>query len=129
LEVGIDKEDMTSYQEISKKIDKVEAEMKTCEIALNRFIEQKERDEKVSALIGRLTKAIYSQKNQKKALLKEREEHMLRLMKQKGARVKVTGVAYPGTLIYMNAELYSVKDTMNNVEFVKMDSKVNPIMR
>lgn len=129
LEVGIDKEDMTSYQEIGKKIDKVEAEMKTCEIALNRFIEQKERDEKVSALIGRLTKAIYSQKNQKKALLKEREEHMLRLMKQKGARVKVTGVAYPGTLIYMNAELYSVKDTMNNVEFVKMDSKVNPIMR
>lgn len=54
---------------------------------------------------------------------------MLRLMKQKGARVKVTGVAYPGTLIYMNAEPYSVKDTMNNVEFVKMDSKVNPIMR
>lgn len=129
LEVGIDKEDMTSYQELGKKIDKVEAEMKTCEIALNRFMEQKERDEKASALIGRLTKAIYSQKNQKKALLKEREEHMLRLMKQKSARVKVTGVAYPGTLIYMNAELYSVKDTMKDVEFVKMDSKVNPIMR
>lgn len=128
LEVGIDKEDMASYQELGKKIDKVEAEMKTCESALNKFMEQPERDEKKTALVERLTKAVYTQKLQKKKLLKEREEQMEKLTRQKGARIQVTGMAFPGTIIYMNAEPYIVKDTLKNVEFVKRDSSVSPVM-
>lgn len=128
LEVGIDKEDMASYQELGKKIDKVEAEMRTCESALNKFMEQPERDEKKTALVERLTKAVYTQKLQKKKLLKEREEQMEKLTRQKGARIQVTGMAFPGTIIYMNAEPYIVKDTLKNVEFVKQDNNVSPVI-
>lgn len=129
LEVGIDKEDMAAYQELGKKIDKVEAEMKTCEAALNKFMEQPERNEKISAIVERLTKAVYTQKLQQKDLLKQREQQMEKLTQQKVARIQVTGMAFPGTLIYMNSEPYAIKDTLTNVEFVKRESKVSTILR
>lgn len=128
LEVGIDKEDMAAYQELSKKIDKVDAELRTCESALNKFMEQVERDEKTVALVERLTKAVYTKKLEKKELLQEREQRMVRLTKQKGARVKVTGQVYPGTLLYMNAEPYIVRDTYTNVEFVKKENAIDPVL-
>ena len=129
LEVGIDKEDMAAYQELGKKIDKLEAEMKTCEVALNKFMEEPERDEKITALVERLTKAVYTQKLQKKELLAEREVQMEKLTAQKEARIVVTGTTYPGTLIYMNSEPYSVRDILTNVEFVKKETRISPSVR
>lgn len=128
LEVGIDKDDMAAYQELSKKIDKVIAELKTCETALNKFMEQPTRDEKTMALVDRLTKAVYTKKLEKKELLQEREMRMTQLTKQKGARIKVSGQVYPGTLLYMNAEPYVVRDVITNVEFVKKENAIDPIL-
>lgn len=129
LEVGNGKEDMAAYQELGKKIDKLEAEMKTCETALHKFMEQPERSEKISLLVERLTKAVYMQKRQKKELFQEREEQMKRLTRQRKARIQVTGRAFPGTFIYINTEPYLIKETLSNVEFVKSESSVAPVMR
>lgn len=129
LEVGIDKEDMAAYQELGKKIDKLDAEMRTCEAALNKLMEKPERNEKISAIVERLTKAVYTQKLQQKELLKQREDQVEKLTEQKGARIRVTGMAFPGTLLYMNAEPYSVKDTLSDIEFVKRENKVSTILR
>lgn len=129
IEVGIDKEDMASYQELLRSVDKVDAELKTCETALKRFMEQPVRDEKATALIQRLNKAVYTQKARKKNLLKEREAKMKKMAKQKGARIQVSGRVYPGTLLYLNADPFVVKETYVNVDFVKHDNKVDTINR
>lgn len=129
LEVGIGGEDMSSYQELGKKIDKVDAEIATCENALNKLMEQNERDEKAAAFIERLTKAVYTHKMYKKELLKQREGQMDRLTNQKGAQIHVTGTAYPGAVIYLNSDIYVVQERMKNVEFVKKENKVSPIVR
>lgn len=129
VEVGIDKEDMAAHQELLQKVDQINAELKTCETALKRFMEQPVRDEKSTALIQRLNKAVYTQKLQKKKLLKEREETMEKMTKQKGARIQVSGRVYPGTLLYLNADPFVVKQTYVNVDFVKHDNKVDMINR
>lgn len=129
VEVGIDKEDMMAYQELIRSIDKVDAELKTCETALKKFMEQPVRDEKATALIQRLNKAVYTQKTRKKNLMQEREEKMLQMTKQKGARIQVSGRVYPGTLLYLNADPFVVKQTYVNVDFVKQDNKVDTVNR
>lgn len=128
LEVGIDKEDMAAYQEIGKKIDKVEAEMQTCETALHKFMEIPGRDEKTSALVERLTKAVYSQKLQKKDLMKEREKQMEKMSSHQEARIIVTGITFPGTTIFINSEPYAVKEKLKNIEFVKKDRNIGPVV-
>lgn len=129
VEVGIDKEDMAAYQELRKKIDKVDAELRTCEAALHRWLEQPERDDKTAAFVDRLTKAVYTQKKKKKELLKERVTQMEQMTKQKGARIQVSGRVFPGTLLYMNTEPFMVKDTYSNVDFVTRENKVDTVIR
>ena len=129
VEVGIDKEDMTSYQELVKQIEKIGAEMQTCENALNRLMSQPERDEKTVNLCERLTKVLYTQKQKKKDLLAERQKQMLNMTKQRSARIAVTGTVYPGTVIYMNADPFIVKDNYSNVQFVKHDAQIDMVPR
>ena len=129
VEVGIDKEDMAAYQDLLKKIDKIEAELRTCEAALEKFVAQPVRDEKVTAMIQRLTKAVYTQKLKKKELLQERELRKEKMTKQKGARIRVSGRVFPGTLLYLNADPFVVRETYTNVEFVKQDNKIGTVVR
>lgn len=129
VEVGIDKEDMASYQEVLKRIDKIDAEVFTCESALDKLMEQSVRDEKVTAMVQRLTKAVYTQKSRKKELLKEREQQMEKMTKQKGAKIRVSGRVFPGTLLYLNADPFVVRETYNNVDFVKQENSIDTINR
>lgn len=129
VEVGIDKEDMASYQELLQSIDKVEAELKTCDTALKKFMAQPARDEKVTTLIERLNKAVYTQKARKKELVQEREKQMEKMTKQKGARIQVNGRIYPGTLLYLNSDPFLVKEVYVNVDFVKRDNQIDTVNR
>lgn len=129
IEVGIDKDDMRDYQELIKQIEKIDAELKTCEVSLTKFMELPVRDEKTIALCERLTKAVYTQKLKKKELIQEREKKMLRMTQQRGARVSVAGSVYPGTTLYINSDPYQVSDIYNNVYFVKKDSIIDIIPR
>jgi len=129
VEVGIDKEDMTSYQELLKQVEKIDAETKTCENALNRLMSQPERDQKSINLCERLTKVLYTQKQKKKELLTDRQKQMMKMTKQRRARICVTGSVYPGTVIYMNADPLIVKDTYSNVQFVKNDAQIDMVPR
>lgn len=129
VEVGIDKEDMVTYQELLKNIDKVDAELKTCEAALQKLMEQPVRDEKTTAFVERLTKAVYTKKLQKKELLKERSAQIEKMTKQRGARIRVSGRAFPGTVLYLNSVPLALKETYANVDFVTQDNKVDTVTR
>ena len=129
VEVGIDKEDMVAYQELLKQIDKVDAELKTCEAALQKLMEQPVRDEKTTAFVERLTKAVYTKKLQKKELLKERSAQIEKMTKQRGARIRVSGRAFPGTVLYLNSVALARKETYANVDFVTQDNKVDTVTR
>ena len=61
--MGIDKEDMTAYQELQKKIEQTQAELQTCENGLNKLMANPVHDEKVSMMIQRLTRAVYTLKS------------------------------------------------------------------
>ena len=129
VETGIDKEDMMVYQELVKTLEKIDAEIRTCESALNKFMLQPVRDEKVTALCERLTKAVYTQKLRKKKLMKEQEEKKDMMTKQRGARIAVTGRIYPGTILFLNSDTFKIKEIYSNVEFVKKDNKVDLVPR
>lgn len=129
VEVGIDKDDMMEYQELVKMIDKVDAELKTCEAALQKLMEKPTRDEKTTEFLARLTKAVYTQKKQKKDLLKEQSVKMDKMTKQRGARVRVAGRAFPGTLLYLNTAPLALKEAYYNVDFVAQDNKVDMVPR
>ena len=129
IESGIDKEDMLAYQELVKTLEKVDAEIQTCEAALNKFMVQPNRDEKVTALCERLTKAVYTQKAKRKDLVREQEEKMERMTQQRGARIAVSGRIYPGSVLYLNSEPLIIKDVYSNVEFVKREDKIDLIPR
>ncbi|MCH5252297.1 MAG: DUF342 domain-containing protein [Lachnospiraceae bacterium] len=127
LEVGIDKEDMTAYSELMKKIAKVDSEIKTLEEAAAKGLAQKERDEKIIKLCQRLTKALYIEKTHKKDLLKERAERMEQMTKQRNARIIVSGSVYPGVRVYMNSEPMMVLEQYRNVQFMKTDEKIEVV--
>lgn len=129
IETGIDKEDMKEYQELVKALEKIDAEIQMCETSIDKFMAQPVRDEKVTALCERLTKAVYTQKAKRKGLRREQKEKMERLTKQRGARVIVTGQIYPGSILYLNSEPYLVKDVYSNVEFVKKENRVDLVSR
>ena len=129
LEVGIDKEDMMSYQELTKKIAKVDAQLKSCETALYKFMEQPVRDEKITALCDKLTKAIYTEKQEKKDLLKKREEKMAQMTVQKAAKVEVKGRVYPGTLLYISSDPFQVREVYSNIEFKKRDNQIERVAK
>lgn len=117
------------YQELVKTLEKVNAEIQTCETALNKFMVQPVRDEKVTALCERLTKAVYTQKAKRKDLVREQEEKMNRMTQQRGARISVSGRIYPGSVLYLNSEPFIIKDVYTNVEFVKKEDKIDLVPR
>lgn len=129
VEVGVDKEDMAAYQELHRSIEKVDAELDTCKAALKRFQDLPTQDDKTTNLILRLNKAINAQKTQKEELMQEREKQKENMKKQKGARIQVNGRVYPGTLLYLNADPFVVKETYVNVDFVKHDNKIDTVNR
>ncbi len=127
IEVGISKEELAEYQELLKKIKKIEEEIQTCENALSKFMSQQNRDKKIMGLCDRLTKAVYIDKTKRKDLLTERNEKMTAMTKQKEARIVVSGAIYPGTVLYINSEPYIVKDVRKNVQFVKHENKIDVV--
>lgn len=127
LEVGIDKEDMLAYQELMKKITKVDSEIKALEEAAAKGMAQKNRDEKIMELCQRLAKALYVEKSHKKELLQKREEQMQQMTKQRNARIVVSGIVYPGVRIYMNSEPYVVSEQRRNVQFMKTEAKIEMV--
>lgn len=129
IEVGIDKEDMAEYQELMKKIAKLDSEIHTFEEAVSKIMEQENRDEKKQGLYEKLTKAIYALKSTKKKLLKERAVKMEQLTRQKGARILVSGTVHPGTRIIMHTEVHNVTQEYSNVQFVKKEDKVDMVLR
>lgn len=122
IEVGIGKEDLANYQDLVKEIRKLEEDLKTCENALDRFMQHQNQDEKIAGLCDRLTKAVYTNKKKRKELLAKRDKDMLVMAAQKAARIKVSGAVYPGTVLYINSEPFIVKDVKKNVQFVKHDN-------
>ncbi|MGN1205861.1 MAG: DUF342 domain-containing protein [Eubacterium sp.] len=129
VEVGIDKEDMMAYQESIKKVGKVEAELKTCEDALQKLMMQPNRDERATAFIEQLIKAVYTKKAQKKELLQARSEQMDKMTKQRGAKISVSGRAFPGTILYMNTAPFALKEMYKGVDFVSRDNKVDMVTK
>lgn len=131
IEVGIDKEDMMSYQELQKKLGKVDAELVTCENALHKFMDEQDLDldQKKSEFVEQLTKAVYTKKLQKKELEKEKEERMEQMTKQREARIRVSGRVYPGTLLYLNSVPFSVKNVYSNVDFVTHSNQIETVVR
>ncbi|MCR5691210.1 MAG: FapA family protein [Eubacterium sp.] len=127
VEVGIDRDDMAAYHKLLKKIDKLNAELQTCEESLDKFMAIPERDEKTIAFCEKLTKAIYTQKLQKQSLLKEQEERMEIMAKQRNARITVQGNVFPGSLLYLNSEPILIKRAYYNVSFVKRDNVVETV--
>ena len=127
VSVGIDKEDMTAYQELQKKIEQTQAELQTCENGLNKLMANPVHDEKVSMMIQRLTRAVYTLKSSRKELFSERNAQMEQMTKQKEARIQVSGRAYPGTLLFLNEDPFAIKEIYNNVEFVKHDNRIDTL--
>lgn len=119
IEVGIDKDDMARYQELMKKIAKLDSDIRTFQEAVSKIEAQGEVSEKNQGIYERLTKAIYAQKSQKKELFAERAQITEKLTRQKGARVQIQGSVFPGTKIIINTEVYKVTEEQRNIQFVK----------
>lgn len=124
LEVGIDQEDMTAYQEITKNINKLESEIKALEEGVAKLMAVPDKDEEKTNFFNRLTKALYAKKSQKKELQKEKHDMAKALTKQRGAKIVVSGLVYPGTKLFINTEPYVVKQECRNVQFLKQDSGI-----
>lgn len=112
IEVGIDKEDMAAYQQLLKKIEKLENDRKAIENALPKAVGQPD-------LYSQLVKAQITTKNQKRLVLKERAELTERMTAQKNARISVSGMVYPGVKVFMNTEPYTVMQEQRGVKFIK----------
>ena len=54
---------------------------------------------------------------------------MEKMTKQKGAKIRVSGRVFPGTLLYLNADPFVVRETYNNVDFVKQENSIDTINR
>lgn len=124
LEVGIDKDDMTNYQELAKAIQKVKTEIEAMEDGVKKLMGIPDKDEEKQKFFDRLTKGLYSKKTELKEM-NEQKNDMLELMtKQRGASISVTGRVYPGTILYINSEPYVVSEESINVRYVKQESGI-----
>lgn len=61
--------------------------------------------------------------------MKEQSVKMDKMTKQRGARVRVSGRAFPGTLLYLNTVPLALKEAFYNVDFVAQDNRVDMIPR
>lgn len=125
VEVGIDTEDILKYQDMMKQISKVDSEISTLESATVKTMAVKDKDEKTTTLYNRLTKALYTVKSQRKELIKQREEKMEQMAKQRDARIIVNGLVYPGVRLFINSEPFVVMEEYRNVQFTKKEGRVN----
>lgn len=125
IEVGIGKEDMDGYQGIVKKIQKIDSEIKTIEEAVSKLMEIEVKTPEQDALYNRFAKALYSQKSLKKELFVEREKVQESLTKQKVAKIVVTGKAYPGVKVFMNAEPFVIRQEYYNIVLTKRNNKLD----
>lgn len=124
LEVGIDQEDMTAYQEVTKNINKIDSEIKALEEGVVKLMAIPDKDEEKTNFFNRMTKALYAKKTQKKEMQKEKHDMAKSLTKQRGAKIVVSGLVHPGTKLFINTEPYVVKQEYRNVQFVKQDSGI-----
>ena len=62
-------------------------------------------------------------------MIQEREQRMEKMSKQKEARIRVLGTVYPGTLLYLNADPFVVRQSYTNVDFVKQENKIDTVTR
>ena len=124
LEVGIDQEDMTAYQEVTKNINKLDSEIKALEEGVVKLMAIPDKDEEKTNFFNRMTKALYAKKTQKKEMQKNKHDMAKSLTKQRGAKIVVSGLVYPGTKLFINTEPYIVKQEYRNVQFVKQDSGI-----
>lgn len=124
LEVGIDKEDMSMYQEITKHIHKINTEIETLEAGVVKLMAIPEKDEETTNFFNRLTKALYSKKTEKKDMEQKKHDLIEMMAKQRSARIVVNGIVYPGTKLYINTEPYVVKEECRNVQFVKQETGI-----
>lgn len=124
LEVGIDQEDMTAYQEITKNINKLESEIKSLEEGVVKLMAIPNKDEEKTNFFNRITKALYTKKSQRKEMQQNKHDMAKSLTKQRGAKIVVSGLVYPGTKLFINTEPYVVKQECRNVQFVKQDSGI-----
>lgn len=125
IEVGIDRDDMRSYQALTKSIDKLDSEIKTFEEGVIKLMKQKSQNEKTRGLYARLTKMLYTQKKQRKDLLEERDKKMEMMKKQRGASIESNGRVYPGTILYINSDPFVVNQEYNHVTFTKKANKLD----
>lgn len=124
LEVGIDQEDMTTYQELVKNINKIDSEIKALEEGVVKLMAVPDKDEEKTNFFNRLSKALYAKKSQRKEMKQEKHDMAKVLSKQRGAKIVVSGLVYPGTKLYMNTEPYIVKQECRGVQFVKQDNGI-----
>lgn len=124
LQVGIDTDDMTHYQELSKQILKIQTEIKTLEAGVVKLMAIPDKDDETLNFFNRLTKALYNQKAERKKLEQEKKEMAERMAKQKTSRIVVGGTVYPGTRIFINTEPYVVQQECRNIQFVKWGNTI-----
>ena len=124
IEVGVGDGDTKAYQELMDRCSKVEEDIKTLESGIEKIMAMEERDEKVEEFYDQLTKALYTQKNEITGLLEERERSIIKMTKQRSAQVEVKGTVHPQTRIFISSVVYTVRQTLKNVVFLKQDGKV-----
>ncbi|MBO4394863.1 MAG: DUF342 domain-containing protein [Eubacterium sp.] len=124
IEVGVGDGDSRAYQELMDRCEKVQKDIDTLEEGIDKIMAMEERSEKVEEFYEKLTQALYTQKEEIKGLLEEREIRIVKMTEQKNAEIDVKGTVYPGTRIFVSSVVYVVRETLKNVKFLKKDGKV-----
>lgn len=124
LEVGIGKTDMSRYNELVKQITKIDAEIETLEKGVVKFMKIQNKDEEMTSFFNRLSKALYAKKMQKKSMDQQKAELTETMSKERGAKIVVSGLVYPGTKLFINTEPYLVREECRNVQFVKQGNTI-----
>ena len=123
VEVGVGDGDSKAYQELMNRCEKIQKDIATLEEGIDKIMAMPERDEKVDAFYDQLTKALYTQKNELKVVLEEREIRVYKMSEQQNAQIEVKGTVYPGTRVFISAVPYFVQDTLKNIIFVKENGR------
>ncbi len=124
IEVGVCDGDTRAYQELMDRCEKVQKDIETLEEGIEKIMAMEERSEKVEEFYDKLTQALYTQKEEIKGLLEEREIRIVKMSEQSNAEIDVKGTVYPGTRIFVSSVVYVVRETLKNVKFLKKDGKV-----
>ena len=124
VEVGVGDGDSKAYQQLMDRCEKVQKDIATLEEGIDKIMAMEERTEKVEEFYDKLTQALYTQKEELKGLLEEREIRIVKMSEQKNAEIDVKGTVYPGTRIFVSSDVYLVREALKNVKFLKKDGKV-----